>query len=95
MSNLKQQIESIAPSNGYHIYGSIEFLIGHKSEQAIRDIDIYIVGEDAEKLGQAARHGSEEQLAQMILNFYMEEDLDEEEPMALVKSTQLTVDALG
>ena len=95
MNELTQQFERLAGSHGYHIHGTIEFLIGHTLEHVVRDIDVSVKGEDAEKLGQVAKNGSEKQLAQMILNLYMEEDIEEEESSTMVQQVNVTVETMS
>ncbi len=87
---LGEALPAMPPEGGYHIFGII-FVVFSDGECEEREIDEYITGKDADKLAMSAA----EDLAQQIINHYMEEDTDE--PTASIgrcDPPQLTVEAI-
>lgn len=77
MTSLYEQVRTISPESGYHVYGTVWLAYGHNFEEVDRFIDEYIRGQDAFLL---ANGESEQAIAMMIANVYNELDIDEEEP---------------
>lgn len=75
------------PENGYHVWG--EVWVKYSDGQCEpRDVDEYITGEDARKLAKEAYEGTSKSAAQMVVNHYQDEDVDNEEPTASIGDCQ-------
>lgn len=84
---LGQQLPPRVPDGGYHITGVVyvKFSDGECEE---RDVDETITGSDARALLAMALDQADEVAYQAIVNHYMKEDMDTDEPTASIGSCQ-------
>ncbi len=89
--SLTEQVKAIPDTQGYHVHGIIEVVLGPRSEVITRSIDETIQGQDARRLSSAE---TEQEIAGIIANVYFELDIDEEPPFAIrsLENWQLTIE---